>query len=282
MPATETFELSDGGTSLHGVVTLPDRSGPRPTIIICHGFKGFMEWGFFPYAAELLALRGFTAIRFNFTGSGMAPGDELVTDVEAFGRATFGGDQDDLRRIVAAAGVAIAPGRVDRARLGLLGHSRGGGGALLAAAASDEIAVLVTWAAVSTFDRFGDADKEAWRRNGELPIVNARTGQTVPVRVEVLANLEAYAERYDLLAAARRRSAPWLIVHGEVDQTVPVADAERLGAAASAPSELLRLPDGDHTFGAKHPFAGPTPSLTEAMNATQAWFLRYLREEARS
>ncbi len=277
MPQTEAFELRGGGPSLHGIVTLPDRPGPRPTVIICHGFKGFMEWGFFPHAAELLALRGLTAIRFNFRGSGMTPGDPLVTDTEAFSRATFGGDLDDLSRIVGAAGESIAAGRVDRRRLGLLGHSRGGGAALLAAAAGEPISVLATWAAVSTFDRTSEAEKEVWRRQGELPIVNARTGQTVPLGVEVLEDLEGNAERYDLLAAARRRTAPWLIVHGELDPTVPFAEAERLRAAASPPVELVRLAGSDHTFGAKHPFAGPTPSLIEALNATQAWFLQHLR-----
>ncbi len=277
MPKSEAFELRSAGHTLHGVVTLPDRPGPRPAVIVCHGFKGFMEWGFFPYAAELLALRGLTAIRFNFRSSGMAPGDQRVTDTAAFSRATFGGDLDDLSRVIEAAGETVAPGRVDRRRLGLLGHSRGGGAALLAAAAGEPVSVLVTWAAVSTFDRASAAEKEIWRRDGELPIVNARTGQTVPLGVEALDDLEADPERYDLLEAARRRAAPWLIVHGEHDPTVPFEEAGRLHGAASAPAELLRLPGADHTFGAKHPFAGPTPSLTRALNATQTWFLEYLR-----
>lgn len=282
MPTTEAFELAAGGVTLRGAITYSERTGPRPTVIICHGFKGFMEWGFFPYAAELLALRGFTAIRFNFHGSGMAPGDELVTDGEAFRSATFGGDVADLLRVIEAAGSTIAGGRVDRERLGLLGHSRGGGAALLAAATSDRISALVTWAAVSTFDRMSDSDKEVWRRDGELPIVNARTGQTVPIGVDVLADLEANAERYDLLQAADRRAAPWLIVHGELDATVPFAEAGALHAAARPPVELHPITAGDHTLGARHPFAGPTPALTRALNATQTWFLNHLREDGRS
>ena len=276
---TETFEIGSGDATLRGAVTYPERPGPRPAVIVCHGFKGFMDWGFFPYAAELLALRGFTAIRFNFRGSGMAPGDELVTDLAAFRGATFGGDLDDLGRVIDAAGKSIAPGRVDRRRLGLLGHSRGGGSALLAAADDGAIAVLVTWAAVSTFDRTSAEEKAIWRRDGELPVVNARTGQTVPVGVEVLEDLEANVERYDLVRAARRRSAPWLIVHGELDPTVPFSEAERLAAAARPPARLARIADADHTFGARHPFAGPTPALTQALNATQSWFLEHLREE---
>ena len=74
----------DQERKLNGLVDHSPRPGPRPTIVICHGFKGFMEWGFFPALAELLSKRGFTVVRFNFTGNGMQPGDELVTDLEAF------------------------------------------------------------------------------------------------------------------------------------------------------------------------------------------------------
>jgi dienelactone hydrolase len=280
MSTTETFTLDADTRPLHGIATLPDRPGARPTVVICHGFKGFMEWGFFPAVAELLAQRGFTAIRFNFRGNGMAPGDELVTDTDAFRRATFGGDLADVRRVLAAVGSEIAAGRVDEQRVGLLGHSRGGGAALLTAGAEEPVSpaprCLVTWNGVSTFDRLGDEVNRLWKAEGEVPVVNARTGQTVAVSVEVLEELEAHPELFDMSAAAERRTVPWLIVHGEEDPTVPIAEAERLEAAAAAPCELHRIAGADHTFCAKHPFAGPTPMLIEAMNATQSWFRRHL------
>ena len=71
---------------------------------------------------------------------------------------------------------------------------------------------------------------------------------------------------------------PWLIVHGEDDETVPVAEAETLSQAAAAPCELLRVEQAGHTFGGVHPFAGPTPQLIEVFNATQSWFRRYLED----
>jgi dienelactone hydrolase len=142
----------------------------------------------------------------------------------------------DLSAVLEAAGESIAPGRVDRGRLGLFGHSRGGGNAILAAAREPRVRALVTWAAVATFDR----------------------------------------DDLDILAAARTLRAPWLIVHGEEDESVAVSDADRLAAASSGSHELLRIPGASHTFGARHPFAGPTPQLIQAMNATQRWFRRYL------
>ncbi|MEO1084051.1 MAG: alpha/beta fold hydrolase [Acidobacteriota bacterium] len=247
-------------------------------MVVCHGFKGFMEWGFFPPLADLLAARGMTVIRFNYSGSGMTPGDDLVGDLEAFKRNTFSLERDETLRVLEAA-EDLAPGRVDRGRMALLGHSRGGGAVLLAAAHAawrTELRALVTWAAVATFDRYGLEAREQWRRRGALPLRNGRTGQELELGVELLEDVERNREALDLEAAAGRRGAPWLIVHGDDDETVPVAEAERLHGAAAGVVELERIEGGSHTFGAKHPFAGPTRELTAAMNATQRWLRRHL------
>ena len=253
--------------------------GPRPTIVICHGFKGFVEWGFFPYLAELLADRGFTVVRFNFTGSGMQPGDEVVTDTEAFAHATFSQDLSDLIDLLSSLGDAVAPGLVDTDKIGLFGHSRGGGIALLGAAQPewlDQIHALVTWSAVSTFDRLGDAEKLLWRQRGRFPLVNARTGQELELDSSVLDDLEQHRDDLDLLAAAARRQAPWLLVHGEDDETVPIEEARVLAAGAGGSGCLIEIPEGNHTLGATHPLAGPTPQLIAALNATQEWFKKHL------
>ncbi len=269
---------------LYGTAQWPDKPacGPDcwPTVIICHGFKGFMEWGFFPPLAELLVERGFTVIRFNYSGSGMRPGDELVTDLEAFRANTFSLELIETLRILQAAGTEIAPDRVDPDRLALLGHSRGGGASLLAAAHPDwrdRLRALVTWAGVGTFDRFDAAAKKAWHERGALPIQNARTGQDLELGIELLADLEQHQSAVlDLEAAAAERQAPWLIVHGAEDETVPAAEAESLERAAADLRELLIVDGGSHTFGAQHPFAGPTRELIAAMNATQTWLRRHL------
>jgi pimeloyl-ACP methyl ester carboxylesterase len=141
------------------------------------------------------------------------------------------------------------------------------------------VRALVTWAAVSDFDRYSPEQKEAWRREGGFPIVNARTGQQLALGRGLLEDLEAHRAELDLAAAAARRRAPWLIIHGEEDESVPVLEGERLAdfsKRAAAPAELLLIPDADHTFGSRHPFAGPTPALIQALNATQGWFRKHL------
>lgn len=265
---------SASGRRLHGIINLPEQTGPRPVVILSHGFKGFQEWAFLPSVAELLAQRGYVAVRFNYRGAGMRPGDALVTDLEAFRNATISQDLEDLREVIDAVGRSVAARRVDRDRLALLGFSRGGGVSLLAAAEpalNGTVRALVTWSAVGTFDRLGPAEQQAWRDQGELVIENTRTGQKLPLGTAVLDDLEANRQRFDLAAAAARRRAPWLIVHGTADETVPVAEAHALESAATQPYRLLLIADGTHTFQTQHPFAGPTPQLIEALNATQAW-----------
>lgn len=281
MSIVEPFKLDrPGGGLLRGIVDLPEVPGRCPAVVICHGFKGFMEWGFFPPLAELLAQRGFVTVRFNLSGTGMQPGDEMVSDPRAFTANTYSAEVADLLRVLEATGQEIAPDRVDRDRVGLLGHSRGGGDAVLAAASErwrDRVHALVTWSAISRVDRFSAEERRAWRTAGELPVVNARTGQQLTLGVGLLEDVERHSgDSLDILAAAGRLTAPWLIVHGADDESVPAAEAAELDAHAAGMHELLVIPGTGHTFGARHPFAGPTPSLIQALNATQTWFRRHL------
>ncbi len=308
MTGTHPFVVDGPNGPLPGLVDLPRQPGPRPAVIVCHDFKGFMEWAFFPSLATLLAERGMTVVRFNLSSSGMLPGEDRVSDLAAFRAGTTSREVADLLAVMAAAADgAIVPGRIDASRLGLCGHSRGGGAAVLAAARLERsaewssggpaaahgprparVAALVTWAAVATFDRTTPEQKAAWRRDGELAVVNSRTGQRLAMGVEHLDDVEAQAEALDVESAASCLTAPWLIVHGDADETVDLAEARRLERAARRPprsertaaraTELLAVPGGTHTFGARHPFAGPTPQLIQALNATQRWFRRYLVE----
>jgi len=246
-------------------------------VIICHGFKGFKDWGFFPHLAARIANAGFTAISFNFSGSGVGPDNETFSELKRFGHATYAGDLRDIEIVFGA----LLDGQVHAAvsiptRVGLFGHSRGGGAAALFASNHD-VHALVTWNAISTIDRWPREVMERWDRDGVMDVLNARTGQVLPLYRDALEEIRRRSTTdLDILAACGRISAPWLIVHGSHDEAVGVDNAEALGAAAAGQASLEIIEGGTHTFGARHPWAGETEHLKRAMELTLSWFSRHL------
>lgn len=228
----------------------PAPGGSRPVAVLAHGFKGFMDWAFMPALSHALARAGFVTLSFNASGSGIGEDPEVMDDEDAFFHDTFSRQLADFAQ---ARALARGLEGVDAGRELLFGHSRGGAMAVISAA-EDAPARLVTWAAFSDVDRFDEETKEAWRREGILRIPNGRTGQVHRMSVAALEDAERNRERLDLLAAAARLDAPWLVVHGEGDATVDVGCGRRL-AAAGTRSELLVLDGAGHTFGASHPMA---------------------------
>jgi pimeloyl-ACP methyl ester carboxylesterase len=249
-------------------------TGATAAVVICHGFKGFQNWGFFPVAAERLARAGFAAVSFNFSGSGVGPDGEVFDEPERFARNTVSAQLEDLARVLQALRDGAFGFRPSA--LGLLGHSMGGGTAILQAARDQDIRALVTWAAVAEFGRlWNEAQRVAWRRKGHVDVVNQRTGLVLPLRTDMLDDLEHNRAALDVTAAAARVRAPWLIAHGTADETVPV-DAARALASAARTGELLLIEAVGHTFGVQHPWAGSTPGFDRLLEATVAWFARAL------
>jgi len=265
------FEIaSAGGRALRASAILPE--APRGTVIICHGFKGFSRWGFFPHLAAALAKEGLRAIRFDFTGSGVGADGESFTELDAFAENTFTRELEDVLAVEAE---ARRRGWID-ARYGVVGHSRGGGTAILHAADNAAVGALVTLAAISHVRRWSEREEQDWRARGYTEVVNTRTGQVLRLGTALLDDVTAGAAgRLDIEAAAARMKAPWLIVHGDADPTVPVADAHRL-ADAAPDARLLVIEGAGHTFGIEHPMTRTSPALDLAVSETVEWMRREL------
>jgi len=243
------------------------RDSVRPAVVVVHGFKGFKDWGMFPPFGERLARSGFTSVTPNLSGSGVDDAGEVAFP-DRFGRNTFSSELEDIRRVVDAL-YAGALGVAPPSGFGLVGHSRGGGMAILHAARDPRVGALVTWAAISTVNRWPAETRAAWRTAGATEITNARTGQVLPLYPDVLDDIERNADALDIESAAGRLTAPWLLIHGTNDEAVPFAEAERLAAASSgAPFRLLPVEGAGHTFGAAHPWRGSTPELDRVFDAT--------------
>jgi len=250
------------------------RPHPRPAVVILHGFKGFKDWGMFPPVAERLARAGFTAVSFNFSGSGVDDTGE-ITLPERFGHNTFSAELSDAQLVLDA----LYRGELGVPRptsTGLIGHSRGGGTAVLHAAQDVRIRALVTWAAISTVERWGAEERSVWRKAGNNSVLNSRTGQRLPLYTDVLDDLERNASVLDIQSAAARIRIPWLVVHGRADESVPFAEAQALIASSGGTARLLQVEAGGHTFGAAHPWRGSTPELEVVFDATLNWLATHL------
>jgi uncharacterized protein len=252
-----------------------ERSAPRPAVLILPGFKGFKEWGMFPVLAERVARAGFSAVSINVSGAGVDDNGRFVYP-DRFGHNTFSAELEDVRRVLDA----LEQGRLGMVRtssVGLVGHSRGGGMAILTAGRDPRVHALVTWAAISTVDRWPDKVDE-WRTAGKLDITNTRTGDVLPLYVDVLDDAIHNREQLDIAAAAGRVTVPWLLLHGSADPSVSLAEARVLSAAAAPanPPRLIIIEGAGHTLGAVHPYAGMTPDLAQALDETLNWLGRYL------
>lgn len=275
--ATLTNHRLDGAL---GEILVDVRSGgrgsPRPAVVVLHGFKGFKDWGMFPPMAERLARAGFTAVTLNLSGSGVDDAGEFSLP-ERFAHDTFTAELTDLGRVVDAlteGELGVRP----PSSLGLLGHSRGGGIAVLQAARDPRIRALVTWSAISTVDRWSAPERAEWRAAGVKEIRNARTGQVLPLYPDVLDDIECNRDALDIAAAASRIRVPWLILHGALDESVPLEEGERLAAVAPAgTTRFLPIENAGHTFGATHPWSGGTAELERVFEATIAALSSELR-----
>jgi dienelactone hydrolase len=274
-PTLTTHDLAGALGPIHVDVRAAGRDMPRPAVVIVHGFKGFKDWGMFPPLSDRLARAGFVAVSFNLSGAGVDRAGNFVFP-ERFGHDTFSIEIEDLQSVINAL-TAGSLEAVPPSSIGLLGHSRGGGVAVLEAARDDRIAALVTWAAVSTVHRWPAEVVAEWRKAGRHDVVNSRTGDVLPLYTDVLDDNETNAERLDILGAAGRITVPWLLVHGEDDESVALEEGQRLAAVVRHPASRHEwVAGGAHTFGARHPWAGPTPELERAFAASVAWFARYL------
>jgi pimeloyl-ACP methyl ester carboxylesterase len=237
-----------------------------------------MDWGFFPLLCDRLAERGMAALAFNASGSGIGTDGESFSEPDAFRSDTLSRQLEDVQRVRDLA-LRGGVGALSPTRRAVFGHSRGGGVAIVHAAEDGGYRAVATWAALDGFDRWDATTKELWRRVGVLPVLNARTGQELPMGVGMLEDFERNAARFDVRACAARLRARLLLVHGSDDEAVPLASSRALHAAA--PHSELRVVAGQgHTLGATHPLGRPAPELLRALESTVDWLARALEPAA--
>jgi pimeloyl-ACP methyl ester carboxylesterase len=266
--------------TIHGRLDYPlgaEDGHPLAYVLVLHGFKGFMDWGFFPELARRLVAEGLAVVRFNFSGSGHGVRPLEFTEPRAFFANSPSREIEDVERVRAWLDSGAVPW-IDARRGGLCAHSLGGAVALLHAAHRGDYRAVVGWATAATFRRSAPEVESQWRRQGYVEIPNLRTKEVHRLGLGWLEDLERNARALDVHGACRRLTTPTLFLHGSRDEAVPLSESESLLAACAPGLARLEVVEGaSHTFGAVHPLTIVPATLERVLGTTAAFFAHEMR-----
>lgn len=210
---------------------------PDAVVVIGHGVTSNRDRPYLIALAEGLADTGLAALRVSFAGNGASGG--------RFEEATPTKEAADLGAVLdALTGAGVR-------RIGYAGHSMGGAVGVLRAASDGRIACLVSLAGMVHVHAFMQ------RCFGHLAYGDPMSGRP---ECPWSRTLDEEARRIgSVLPQAARIRVPWLLVHGDADDLVPLQDSLDARAAAGGRPDLVTLPGVDHRF------TGAIPAMVDAV-----------------
>jgi pimeloyl-ACP methyl ester carboxylesterase len=246
-------------------------------LIFVHGFKGFKDWGFWPYSGNYFAEKGFFVLTFNFSHNGIGEKLTEFTELEKFANNTFSLELEELNDIIDAY-LNNFFGKIKNEQIGIVGHSRGGGEALIIASERKEIKSLATWAAVENFNRYSERQANEWRKNGVFEVLNSRTNQMMKLNISLLDDIEKNKDdRLNVEKAVKKLNKPLLMIHGEQDLAVPLKEAENIYNWSNKDlTEFHKIKATGHTFDVNHPFKGSNRKFDFVLVKTLNFFNKNL------
>lgn len=249
------------------------------TVIFVHGFKGFKDWGFFPYSANYFLDRGFNVISFNFSHNGIENNPLEFTRLDKFAKNTTSREIFELKELIEGIRKGFFGKDLADTKLGLIGHSRGGADVLCYSNLhTDEISAYAVWASVAKLNRYTERQKEEWRKAGFFEVINTRTNQVMRLDVCILTDIEENSEGLlNIENAVKSIGKPLFIAHGGQDLTVPVEEGHQLYEWSDKENtEFFILPSAGHTFDVQHPFTGTNEKLERLLENTFLFFRKHL------
>ncbi|MFH1052375.1 MAG: alpha/beta hydrolase [bacterium] len=274
------FELKNKRQRIiSGDIYFPEENQNKlPLLIISHGFKGFKDWGFFPYISSKFAEQGFITICYNFSMNGKPNDDLIVTNLDDFANNTVSSQTEDLHYLINSV-VQNSIKEFDliqknwNGSIYLMGHSLGGGVSLLVSVIEPKISKIALWASIAKFDRYTGRQKKEWKKKGFLEFKNQQTNQLLKMNVSYLEDVEFNKEKFDLLKLIPQLEKPVLLIHGMQDLTVPLKEAQMLiDADQKNIINNIFIERTGHTFGIEHPFTKTTSALEDAIKSTIDFF----------
>ncbi len=268
LPGDEPVKIIANGFTLAGTVTKPSKPAtPRlPALVLVAG-SGPLDREevvagipLFGQMARALVDAGFLVIRYDKRGIGQSGGRAESATLSDFA--------DDVVAIVRYLGKRPD---VNPKQIAVVGHSEGAWVALLAAAREKDIAALASigGAAVTGSDLVLEQQRHALERS-TLPedekvrrvelqkriqraVLEGAGWEGVPAPVRKAADTPWFQSllAFDPAKAMKETRQPILVVHGELDRQVPVAQADQLAALARGRKkggavEEIKLPGLNH------------------------------------
>ena len=212
--------------------------GSKNIVILGHGVTGNKDRPFVVALAEGLAAAGITALRFSFSGNGASEGK--------FTDSTISKEVEDL-------GVVLDV--LDGYAICYVGHSMGGAVGVLRASTDSRIQLLVSLAGMvhtKAFAQreFGDVtpDEGFMWDEPDCPLSQAY--------MEDLTQIDTVVD------LSSQITVPWLLVHGDEDDVVPIEDSHDILAKANSQTQLVTIEGASHVFSDEY-----TPVMVEKVIA---------------
>jgi len=233
--------LARDGKELSGYLTAPAGTSPQdklPLVLMPHGGPEARDsLGFDPWAQYLVA-RGYAVFQPNFRGSDGFGRKFAESGYGEWGRKM----QDDLTDAVKA---LADLGAIDASRVCIVGASYGGYAALAGAALTPDLyKCSVAIAGISDLDDFISWRKRNYGSDSE--------GYTYWLKaIGDPAKDEARLREVSPLAQAGKIRIPVLLIHGDGDFVVPIAQSKAMKKAldkAGHKTELITLKDEGHSY----------------------------------
>jgi len=211
------------------------RRAEETVVVIGHGVTANKDREFVLALAAGLAAAGVSALRFSFSGNGNSEG--------SFENSCPSKGVQDLKAVVDA---------LDGKRVFYAGHSMGGAVGVMCAAHEPRIKALVSLAGMVQTAKFAETEF------GDVtPGAGEMWGKPECLLSQVFVDdMNAIGS---VIEFAPHVQVPWLLVHGESDDVVPIEESREIFIRANDPKELFEIPRCDHVFDAEtDPDALPT------------------------
>lgn len=250
-------------------------------ILFCHGYKENKHWGAWDLMGEYFAERGYIFVKFNYSFNGTSPENlEEFSDLEAFAQNRISFELKDTLKMIDFLFLQadFRDLYLDHPKH-LVGHSRGGAMSILAeASCSHSFDSVSAWAAPANFGYFmpNGWKKWYWKFKKRVYLNHPRTGLKLPHDFGFYQDFYEHQEELNLPKALQNSSARHLLIQGDNDAVVSLAQAEELHASSQG-SELLILPGMNHNLGNVTPWKGE--QLPEYLQKCVDKTLNFMRNE---